>query len=564
MKKQKYQFESTFANIKIRPVVSEEKDKYLSVASLDKLKKFLPEINTDDNIDLLPVAFDACVVNRVNKNGDVIDGETAAKIAKNFVNKPINIEHDRKQVIGCIVSASFSKFGSNESLAEMDVKSMKTPFNITLGGVIWKVVDRDLADQIEESNDPTSDNYMSISASWELGFNDFNIIVLDNNEKNIENATIISDAQEIDKLKNNLRGFGGNGKMKNEKSIYRQVLGKVVPLGVGFTLNPAADVQGIATPEEKPAVLELKDNKSSEDTQVPIPGDPNFIGPVTPEDIEKFKKEEKSEANIIESSEASENNTSHEEELNVKKERIYMKITKIEDITDALLKEVTASSVSDFIAEELKKASDQFTAEKAEKDNELKAANEKISTVTAEQEAVKKQVEELTQKLASLESEKEAKAKEEKFNMHMASFDEEFELSDEDRKVLASDLKDLTEEGFSAYKSKMSVLMKEKNKAAKKAAKEKMSKKDIKQDLEEDVKDKGVDENKEDKTGKMVKASVESASEISTTQDVVEQAVDNGSKASTTIPNSAPAAQPSVKEKYASAFGFDGFELTNK
>jgi hypothetical protein len=70
MKKNK--FESIFANIKIRPIVSEEKDKYLSVASLDKLKKFLPNINTEDNIDLLPVAFDACFVNRVNKNGDVI------------------------------------------------------------------------------------------------------------------------------------------------------------------------------------------------------------------------------------------------------------------------------------------------------------------------------------------------------------------------------------------------------------------------------------------------------------------------------------------------------------
>lgn len=554
MKKQK--FESIFANIKIRPVVSEEKDKYLSVASLDKLKKFLPEINTEDNVDLLPVAFDACVVNRVNKNGDVIDGETAAKIAKNFVNKPINVEHNRKQVIGCIVSASFSKFGSNESLAEIDVNSMKTPFNITLGGVIWKVVDRDLADQIEESNDPTSENYMSISASWELGFNDFNIIVLDNNEKNIENGIIISDAQEIDKIKNNLRGFGGNGKMKNEKSIYRQVLGKVVPLGVGFTLNPAADVQGIAIPEDKSVAVEFKDNKSSENVEPPMPGDPNFIGPVKPEDIEKFKKEEKSEDNIVESSEASENKTSHEEDLDVKKERIYMKITKIEDITDALLKEVTASSVADFIAEELKKASDQFLVEKTEKENELKAANEKISAVTADQEAVKKQVEELTQKLASLESEKEAKAKEETFNMHMASFDEEFELSDEDRKVLASDLKDLTEEGFSAYKSKMSVLMKEKNKAAKKAAKVKMDK--------EDSKDKGADEEKNSKMIKSAIASEEAALQISTTQDVVEQAVDNGSKASTTIPNSAPAAQPSVKEKYASAFGFDGFELTKK
>ena len=230
-----------------------------------------------------------------------------------------------------------------------------------------------------------------------------------------------------------------------------------------------------------------------------------------------------------------------------------MKITKIEDITDTLLKEATASSVTEFIHEELKKANEQFITERTEKEVELKAANEKINTVTAEHEAVKKQVSELSEKLSALEVEKEAKAKEETFNMHMASFDEEFDLSEEDRKVLASDLKDLSEEGFSAYKSKMSVLMKEKNKAAKKAAKAKMDK--------EDLKDKVVDENKEDKTVKMVKASVESASEISTTQDVVEQAVDNGSKASIEIPNSTPATEPSIKQKYALAFGLDGFEL---
>ena len=524
MKKEKFKFESIFTNIKIRPVVSEEKDKYLSIASLDKLRKFLPDINTEDNIDLLPVAFDACVVNRVNKNGDVIDGETAAKIAKNFVNKPINIEHNRKQVIGCILSASFSKFGSNESLAEADIKTMKTPFNITLGGVIWKVVDKDLADQIEESNDPTSDNYMSISASWELGFNDYNVVVLDNGEKNIENGTIVSDANQIEKIKDNLRGFGGNGKLGDDKSVYRQVFGKVVPLGVGFTLNPAADVQGVATPPEEPIKIELKTNKSSEEIE-----------------LKEEEKAEIAEEPIL----ASKNNISQEESLDVKKERIYMKITKIEDITDSLLKEVTASSIVDFVSEELKKANETFLAEKSAQENQLKAANEKIATVTAEHDAVKKQVEELGQKLATIEAEKEAKAKEEAFNLRMASFDEEFDLSDEDRKVLASDLKDLNEDAFSAYKSKMAVLMKEKNKAMKKA---KMDK-----------------EMKDHSEAQVVKASEEVAQpvaqEISTTQEVVEQAVDNGSKASIEIPNSAPISQPSVKEKYAAAFGLDGFEL---
>jgi hypothetical protein len=522
MKKQT-KFLSTFANIKIRPVVSEEKDKYLSIASLEKLKKFLPDINTEDNIDLLPIAFDACVVNRVNKNGDVIDGETAAKITKNFVNKPINVEHNRNQVIGCILSASFSKFGSNESLSSEEVKSMKQPFNITLGGVIWKVVNKEIAEQIEESNDPTSSNYMAISASWELGFNEYNIVVLNENEKNIEDGQFITDEKEIQKLENSLRSFGGSGKISNDKFIYRQVLGKVVPLGVGLTLNPAADVQGIATKTEEKD-LGVQENKSS-------------VEPLN------------------------ENNISQEADLNVKLERIYMKITKIEDITDVLLKEVTASSVIDFISEEIKKVSDQFVAEKAEKENALKVATEKFDSTFAEQEVLKKQLEEVNQKLSLIQAEQEAKAKQEAFDIRMASFDEDFDLSDEDRQVLATDIKDLNDEAFSAYKNKMAILMKEKNKAAKKA---KMDK--------EDIKDKGIDESKEDKNGKIIKASTiseevkasEEVTQVPTTQEVVEQAVDNGTKASVEIPNSSPATEQSVQEKYAKAFSLEGFDIKNK
>jgi len=519
MKKQKFNFSTIFSNLKIRPVVSEEKDKYLSIASLDKLRKFIPNINLEDNIDLLPVAFDACVVNRVNKNGDVIDTATAAKIAKNFINKPINIEHNRNNVIGCILNYGFSEFGSSQAISEETLGESNKPFNITLGGVIWKIVNSDLAEKIEESNDPTSDHYMSISASWELGFDQYNLVVLNDGEKNIESAKVISDAKEIEQYQNRLKGFGGSGKLNENQNVYRQVYGKVVPLGIGLTLNPAADVQGVAVnSEEKTVEIEPK-----ADTQ------------------------QKNE-NI-----ASENSTSQDDKINVKKDTIYMKISKIEDITDALLKEVSASSVTEFIAEEIKKVSDQFVAEKTEKETALKAATEKLAAVTADHDGIKKQVEELNQKLASLESEKVAKAQEEAFNLRMASLDEEYDLSDEDRKVLASDIKDMTEEAFSAYKSKMSVLMKEKNKAAKKA---KMDK--------EDLKDKGVDENKEDKNGKMIKsaiASEEVAPQISTTQEVVEQAVDNGSKASTEIPNSAPAAEPTIREKYAKAFDLDGFDI---
>jgi len=505
-----FKYNTTFANIHIKPVVSEEKDKYLSLASIANLKKFLPDIDTEKNIDLLPIAFDACVVNRVNKNGDVINSTTAAEMMKNFINKPINIEHDRSRVVGCILTASFSKFGSNESLAELDVKSMKEPFYITLGGVMWKIINPQLANLIEESNDPSSENYMKVSASWELGFSEYDLVLLDNNNKNLEDAKFVTDEEEKDKLSKNLKAFGGTGKINNNTYVYRQVIGDVIPLGIGLTSNPAADVQGVAVKdEEKIAVIEFK------------------------------PKEEESE-----SSNNGENNISQNTENTVNQEgvinRIIMKIENINQITDELLKQVTASSVTDFIQEELKKASEAFVAEKSEKDVAIKAAQEKYEALSTESEKVKEELEKLKAALAKLEEEKVAKAKEEAFNLRMAALDEEFDLSDEDRQILASDIKDLDEEAFAGYKKKMAVLMKEKNKAAKKTK------------MEEDMKAKASEVKEE------VKAST--SSEQSATE-VVDEVLDNSNVEKTSIPNSTTTAEVSLREKYSKAFGFEGFDI---
>ena len=116
-----YKYKTIFSS-QIKPIVSSDKDKYLSESSLKEIGKFIPEINTEREIDLLPVAFNACVVNRVNKNGDVIDTSTAVDVYKSFVNKQINIEHNRERVVGCILNAGFSEFGTDEPLTEEAIK----------------------------------------------------------------------------------------------------------------------------------------------------------------------------------------------------------------------------------------------------------------------------------------------------------------------------------------------------------------------------------------------------------------------------------------------------------
>ena len=99
-----FKYTTSFSSV-IKALIPEDKDKYLAMASLVDIGDFIPEVDHEKNIDLLPVAFNAFVANRVNKNGDVIDTSTAMQIYKNFINKPINIEHNRDKVIGTILTA---------------------------------------------------------------------------------------------------------------------------------------------------------------------------------------------------------------------------------------------------------------------------------------------------------------------------------------------------------------------------------------------------------------------------------------------------------------------------
>ena len=133
-------------------LLSEEFDINLAIASLEKIGAFVPDIDSATNIDLLPIAFNACVANRVNRNNDVIDTKTAIDIYKNFINKPINIEHNREKVIGTILKAGFSEFGTDHPLSEEEVSQMDGPFNITLGGVLWKVVNPRITKLVENSS----------------------------------------------------------------------------------------------------------------------------------------------------------------------------------------------------------------------------------------------------------------------------------------------------------------------------------------------------------------------------------------------------------------------------
>lgn len=138
-----------------------------------------------------------------------------------------------------------------------------------------------------------------------------------------------------------------------------------------------------------------------------------------------------------------------------------MKINSIKDITDESLKQVSASQVSDFIEQELKSASEKFAAEKATVENQLKATKENLDSLIVNQENLQKEINSLKEALSTAEAEKQKILAAEQFNERMNGFDSEYDLDDETRQVLASEIADMSDEAFAAYKNKMAVFFKE-------------------------------------------------------------------------------------------------------
>jgi hypothetical protein len=436
MSKYKYISNFTVGQIKVCPIVDS-----FSKASLEHLTPLIPnnEVNFDENIDLLGVAFNAAVVNRFNKNDDGIDTETALRIAKLFKHKPTNIEHKKEKVVGHILTAGFSSYGENKILTPDELDGYSDAFNIALGAVVYKFVNKEFVNALQASSeDVNSEYYGKISTSWELGFNDYKIAI---GSENLKEAEIITNEKQINELKGKLKSYGGSGKLDDGTKIYRLVVGEVYPLGIGFTTNPAADVNGIIT--EKAENYEPKEEPKAKVYQYKS----HFFN----------KKNSHSKNNNV--------NSPKESAMNLDNFISEVK----EALTEKKVSQETAANMTATFTEAIK----QKDAEYRQQLDIAKSAHEQSEKekleLKASVEEVKQQLADALSKLQEFEDHKKAELAKARFNQRMQEIDEAFDLDDEDRQILAADIQGLdeSEETFAAYKNKMAVLWKNKNKKAK-------------------------------------------------------------------------------------------------
>jgi len=443
-------YKTSFENI-VTASANFDKNILLSQASLEPLKSLIPSsVNLEKNVDLVGAAFNAALVNRFNKNGDGIDTNTAIAFKKYFIHKPTNIEHKKQRVVGHIVNSAFSSYGDNRILSDEDVRNGLDVFNIALAAVVYKTVDREFADALIESNNPESNLFERISASWEIGFNEYYVAV---GSLDLKQAEIITKKEQINEFKKYLRGFDGPGTMNDGTPVYRLVTGRIYPLGIGFTSNPAADVQGVVIDDgESESIKQDAEAEQNECIEV------NSLELLNLND----KIFSQPELNTV-------NNTK-------------TKIMDLEQIISAL-KTVLAAEKQDSnkfteeaVASITAKIAEGIKLKNQEIKQEIEQAEVAKAEALAQAEQFKKELEDNNKKLSEtvaklneLESAISAKAAQEVYSSRMSLLDSEYDLDDIDRQYLAKEISalDTTDEAFASYKEKLAIVYRHKSKAFK-------------------------------------------------------------------------------------------------
>jgi hypothetical protein len=511
----------------------------LSKASLDELKKLSPNIDVENNPDLLGVSFNLAVPNMINNNGDGISGATASKIAKRFLHKYLNIEHNKKRVVGHITNYSFNDFKDNKFMSDDEAAQTLDPIYLSVAGVIYRTVDKSFTSLMLRNSDKSDKFNNAISASWEIGFSSYYLAI---GSQSLKEAEIVTDAVQVQELSQFLKAKGGSGKMNDGTPIYRLIVGEIYPLGGGFTTNPAAQVNGVVA-FDNDASISLKDSE---------------------DDKEDDKEEENQDIETEESSAdfqqevaaflTNKKSNSISVIKNVKNIN-HMDLEKlISELKSALLEkkfgeEAVASMTSQFVDAIKQKDAEyreSLSAEKTAKEQAEKLYKETVASVESMKSELSKTQEELNQ-IKKVQAEEQALARQ---NARVAELDSAFDLSDEDRKLVIGEVQalDASEEAFASYKEKFNAIWKHKNKEAIKAQQAEIEKK-ISEQVEARLKE------------------VSKASTVTAEVKVEEQKPDvdaalESAKATNTAPDSKISGEPSLREKFAKAFSRENISVS--
>ena len=350
---------------------------------------------------------------------------------------------------------------------------MKEPFAVTVTGIIWRAINENLSDAIKEMEQVDSPLKDSIYLSWELGFNESNIILLNKDNMNFNSGEIISDPVEMSKYHKNMLDNGGNGFTDDGKIIGRVAIGDVLALGVGLVENPAGQVDPIVPLNED------LDESGQETTahnhgitkcscgdiisQCRCSSKPQQYK-IIEKGCEKCKKQNKPEEII---SQLTINNVNPAIEKNIIINNMSANINKFSEINDEILKTLTsaklnelfASSSKELIDEGIKNISKDYELKIAEKDKQISEASDKIANLEKSAQELNEKYSKIEKDFSSLVEANQKKEKLELFSSRMETINNKFTLDEKQNDVIANRVKTIdTNEQFDGYLNELEIL----------------------------------------------------------------------------------------------------------
>lgn len=473
-------YKTTFA-AQIRAIDPDENTRNEAKASLSRLRELLPaNIDPADEPALLFVAGNLAVAGYVNLNDDGVDIETALAVYKKFERQQINVEHDRKAVVGYIVHAGLSELGTDRVITEDEARAAGKPFNIAVVMALWRAVNKDLCAYIEEASTPTHPDFNALSLSFEVGFEDHYVAAIERTSPVIADAKMVikPDSQAFARYDAALTANKGDGRSPDDANlrVYRIISGGVVPLGGGIVSVPAAAVKGLVAVTSKPVEAQVDTVATVEDPEVLRAQEEAANMALA---LEQARNTALSFVNHIEQKLGAlinraqtrvsgfiptNSSMNHITELKASL-AAASKITKPEDLSTVL---AGLNPIIDAITAESER---QEAARKAAESQAAEIAQAKAA-LEATQAQVAKDLEAVRNELASIKSAQAAAAAEEAFQNRMSLIEATFEFADDERALIVPDIKDLSDEAFAKKMEDMKKLFKEKTKEFKKQKKE--------------------------------------------------------------------------------------------
>ena len=232
-----------------------------SSTSVQKLVKDNKSLAGIDDSDLY-YTQSILVTTSWNKNDDIFDAKEVWAAKNTPEDKPTNLEHDEKAIVGHITSNWPIDDDGNLISPDSSVNLLPDKYHILTGSVIYRgYTDQELKERASNLIDEIENGTKYVS--MECFFKNFDYGVMD---KTTGSYNILPRNDETAFLTKHLRAYGGEGEHQNYK--IGRVLREITFSGKGFVDKPANPESIIFTKENFNFEIDKKNTEKKDDSLI--------------------------------------------------------------------------------------------------------------------------------------------------------------------------------------------------------------------------------------------------------------------------------------------------------